>query len=115
MPEPATLFDDWSGRGRAAHEQDMTIEHTLTARDLKLVPPKNLTVEQRAVWDAFYDPRNAEFRDANLTGRDLVRQLQQGLLVEDRELISELVAMMASGIPMTVMAAMTMATDTSTI
>ena len=73
VPEPETLFDDWSGRGRAAHEQDMTVEHTLTDRDLKLVTPKNLTVEQRAAWNAFYEPRNAEFRDANLTGKDLIR------------------------------------------
>lgn len=73
VPEPATLFDDWSGRGRAAHEQDMTIEHTLNELDLKLVTPKNLTGEQRAAWNAFYGPRNDDFRAANLTGRELIR------------------------------------------
>ena len=30
FPEPASLFDDYEGRGRAAREQDMSIEHTLT-------------------------------------------------------------------------------------
>ena len=29
-PEPATLFDDYSGRGKAEHEQDMTIAKTMT-------------------------------------------------------------------------------------
>ena len=28
FPEPASLFDDYEGRGRAAREQDMSIEHT---------------------------------------------------------------------------------------
>ncbi|MFO1093503.1 MAG: sulfatase [Planctomycetaceae bacterium] len=73
VPEPATLFDDWSGRGRAAHEQDMTIEHTLTEKDLKLIPPKELNPAQLADWNAFYDPQNAAFRAANLQGSALVR------------------------------------------
>jgi len=29
FPEPATLFDDYAGRGYAAHNQDMTILHTM--------------------------------------------------------------------------------------
>ena len=38
FPEPANLFDDYEGRGRAAREQDMSIEHTLTNDwDLKLM------------------------------------------------------------------------------
>ena len=38
FPEPASLFDDYEGRGRAAREQDMSIEHTLTNDwDLKLL------------------------------------------------------------------------------
>ena len=71
--EPPTLFDDYSGRGRAEHEQDMTIAQTMTDRDLKLAPPARLTPEQRAVWDAYYEPRNEAFRKAQLTGRELVR------------------------------------------
>lgn len=73
IPEPATLFDDWSGRGRAAHEQDMTVEKTLTPLDLKLVPPRNLTEQQLAEWHAAYDAENEAFRTAGLTGKDLVR------------------------------------------
>ncbi len=37
-PEPPTLFDDYSGRGKAEHDQDMTIARTMTAIDLKLTP-----------------------------------------------------------------------------
>jgi arylsulfatase A-like enzyme len=70
--EPETLFDDYSGRGIAEHDQDMTIEKTMNAKDLKLTPPPQLTPEQRKVWDAYYDPRNAAFKSQNLTGQDLV-------------------------------------------
>jgi len=73
MPEPETLFDDYSGRGRAAKEQDMSIEKTMTDRDLKLVAPKNLTPEQKKLWDAAYDPKNKAFEQANLQGKDLGR------------------------------------------
>lgn len=73
IPEPETLFDDYSGRGRAAKEQDMSIEKTMTAHDLKLTPMKNLTDEQKARWDAAYGPKNEAFEKANLQGKDLVR------------------------------------------
>jgi arylsulfatase A-like enzyme len=73
IPEPPTLFDDYSGRGTPAKTQDMTIAKTMTDRDLKLTPPPDLNLKQREVWDAAYNPKNEEFRKANLTGRDLVR------------------------------------------
>jgi len=73
IPEPETLFDDYSDRGTAAKEQDMTIEKTMNNRDLKLVAPKNLTPEQKKLWDAAYEPKNQAFRKANLKGKDLVR------------------------------------------
>lgn len=73
FPEPATLFDDFSGRGRAEHEQDMTLEHTFRPLDAKLEAPKTMTPEQRKVWDTYYGPRNDAFRRRNLTGRELVR------------------------------------------
>ncbi len=73
MPEPENLFDDYSNRGRAAKEQDMSIEKTMNDRDLKLVPPRNLTAEQKKLWDAAYEPKNEAFRKANLKGKDLVR------------------------------------------
>ncbi|HIG10998.1 MAG TPA: DUF4976 domain-containing protein [Planctomycetes bacterium] len=73
IPEPETLFDDWSGRASPAAEQEMTVARHLSAFDLKLTPPKNLTVAQRARWDAAYDPKNAAFLAAELEGVELVR------------------------------------------
>ncbi|MBC7820554.1 MAG: sulfatase [Planctomycetaceae bacterium] len=73
IPEPDTLFDDYSGRGTAAHKQDMTIEKTLTRLDLKFDPPKNLNPEQLAAWHQSYDEENAAFEKAKLTGKELVR------------------------------------------
>src|SRR5581483_10588282 len=73
FPEPPTLFDDYAGRGKAEHQQDMTIEKTMNSHDLKLAAPINLTPEQRKAWDAYYEPRNAEFQKAHLQGKDLVR------------------------------------------
>lgn len=72
-PEPATLFDDYAGRGKAEHDQDMTIENTMTPKDLKLIPPPQLSPEQLQAWNAYYEPRNAAFRAANPQGKELVR------------------------------------------
>jgi arylsulfatase A-like enzyme len=72
-PEPPTLFDDYSGRGIATRDQDMTLAKTMTERDVKLVAPPTMTPEQRKVWDAYYAPRNAKFQAANPQGKDLVR------------------------------------------
>ena len=79
-PEPPTLFDDYSGRGKAEHDQDMTIAKTMTEIDLKLTPPTGLTAEDRRAWDAYYEPRNAAFRTAHLEGKDLVRWKYQRYL-----------------------------------
>ncbi len=73
IPEPPTLFEDYPERGLAVRQQDMTIAETLSDRDLKFVPPPNLTPEQQARWDAAYGPKNQAFRQAMLSGRDLVR------------------------------------------
>jgi len=73
IPEPDTLFDDYATRGTPAKGQDMSIEFTMTESDLKLKAPGNLTPEQRAVWDAAYEPKNEAFRQANLEGKDLIR------------------------------------------
>ena len=72
-PEPETLFDDYAGRGKAERTQDMTIAKTMTAKDLKLTAPPQLSTEQRKEWDAYYEPRNKAFREAKLEGKDLVR------------------------------------------
>ena len=80
FPEPATLFDDYAGRGSAEKNQDMTLEKTFTELDAKLIVPASLNEEQRVAWNAYYEPRNASFRNANLQGRDLVRWRYQRYL-----------------------------------
>jgi arylsulfatase A-like enzyme len=73
IPEPETLFDDYRTRSAAAREQEMTIEEHLTEHDLKLEPPRGLNEAQLEAWNAAYEPKNEEFRQANLSGKDLVR------------------------------------------
>jgi len=80
FPEPETFWDDYEGRGKAEKTQDMMIAKTINDRDMKLVTPPALTPEQRRVWDAYYGPRNAEFKAANLQGKDLVRWKYQRYL-----------------------------------
>lgn len=72
-PEPETLFDDYAGRSNAISDHDMGLDRTFTDLDAKLVAPPNLNAEQLAVWNAYYAPRNAKFREAKLTGKELIR------------------------------------------
>jgi arylsulfatase A-like enzyme len=70
---PDNLFDDYSGRGFAEHDQNMTIAKTMRLKeDSKLADPRDLTAEQRKEWDAYYAPRNAKFLEDKTTGRALV-------------------------------------------
>lgn len=63
FPLPATFWDDYAHRGRAALEQDMTIADTLTPHDLKLDGPgANWTDEQKRDWHDMYDSRIAEYK-----------------------------------------------------
>ncbi|MEM6278016.1 MAG: sulfatase [Verrucomicrobiota bacterium] len=92
IPEPDTLFDDYSGRGTAAKDQDMTISKTMTmGRDLKVkeldetgqfvrTAYGRMTPEQQALWDAAYQPKNDALIAANLQGDDLVRWKYQRYL-----------------------------------
>jgi arylsulfatase A-like enzyme len=84
FPEPETLFDDYSGRGSAAHQQDMTIAKTMTLEsDLKMwndttVPEFKGTIgrmnnKQRKDWDAAYLPVKKKFEQLNPKGDELVK------------------------------------------
>ncbi|MDG1893980.1 MAG: sulfatase [Fuerstiella sp.] len=73
IPEPDNLFDDWSGRGSAAQTQDMSIRTTMTRKDLKLDPPRGLTLEQLEVWNKAYSAKNKAFEEAKLEGDELIR------------------------------------------
>jgi len=71
-PQPESLFDDYTGRGLAEHDQDMTIAQTMRMKeDCKLVAPPDLSPEQRKAWDQYYVPRNETFLNQNLSGRAL--------------------------------------------
>jgi arylsulfatase A-like enzyme len=73
-PLPDTLFDDYSNRGIAEHDQAMTIAKAMDNMDMKLAPPpKALTRDQAVQWNAYYQPRNEAFSNANLQGENLVR------------------------------------------
>ena len=92
IPEPETLFDDYSGRGTAAHEQDMTLDKSMFM-DLDLKIPSDeweskwfkpamerMTSEQRAVWDAAYGPKNEAFFADRPEGREFIRWKYQRYL-----------------------------------
>lgn len=78
FPLPSTFYDDYEGR-KAAQIQDMTIAKTMIlGYDLKMWKTKEdedkdgsvrrMTPEQRAKFDAYYDPIRADFHAKNLTG-----------------------------------------------
>ncbi len=98
FPEPETLFDNYEGRGTAAKEAEMNIlSHMNWAGDSKIRPevmdelgiPETcdwdkaaferevgrMNPEQRAEWDAVYDPINEEFKKnyKNMSQEDLMR------------------------------------------
>jgi len=94
FPEPATLFDDYEGRGRAAKEAEMRISiHMGLTNDNKVKPAiaeahefkdfmkwytnaynnnlDRMNQGQRRAWDAVYDPINEEFDEEDLQGDEL--------------------------------------------
>jgi arylsulfatase A-like enzyme len=73
IPEPDTLFDDYSGRGTPAKTQKMSVAKDLSPNDLKLTQPRGLTDEQLELWNKAYTPKNEAFGAMNLEGKDLVR------------------------------------------
>lgn len=50
IPEPETLFDDYSGRTSAASKQEMTVARHLNKSDLKIPPPEGLTGKDLVRW-----------------------------------------------------------------
>jgi arylsulfatase A-like enzyme len=93
FPEPATLFDDYAGRGAAAHEQKMTIGKDMRINsDLKmwdntadsnyLRTRARLDAAQGRIWDQFYDSLKADFEKRNLQGDALVKWKYQRYLYD---------------------------------
>lgn len=96
IPEPSTLFDDYSDRSKTLAGNEMEIDRHFDwaydakvrkdeRGDVKLPKPdrygtpeyNRMTEEQKAVWDAHFAPRNQEFlanyKAGNLSEQDLVR------------------------------------------
>ena len=88
FPEPETLFDNYDGRGEAAHSQDMSIAESLQDEwDFKLLTHDEIMAgnnrlynvytrmpeEVQHKWDSVYAPRIAEYRNLNMKGEELVR------------------------------------------
>ncbi|AQT69426.1 Arylsulfatase [Anaerohalosphaera lusitana] len=89
IPEPDTLFDDYSNRTDLLKKNEMEIgRHMMYDYDLKVTGSKKpdalgrkfanfernrMTEEQRKKWDAAYEPKNEEFRQKDPKGKDLVR------------------------------------------
>ncbi|HVS95185.1 MAG TPA: sulfatase [Puia sp.] len=88
FPVPATFFDDYHTRTRAAHEQKMRIDEWLAPNyDLKenfnVTEPYQrldddwkaifgrLTSDEQRQFEASYTPKNDSFRNAHLKGREL--------------------------------------------
>jgi len=90
IPEPTTLFDDYSGRASPAKTQEMTIAEHLYENDLKLTPPQQLDEEQLARWSAAYEPKNEAFRAASLSGDELVRWKYQRYLKDYLRVIASI-------------------------
>ena len=81
---PANYFDDYEGRGRAAHEQEMEIDgHAFWGHDFKMVVDPNgdstgfynelkrFNEKQKADWLAAYTPKNDAMKAANMEGKEL--------------------------------------------
>jgi arylsulfatase A-like enzyme len=75
IPEPETLFDDYSGRTQSASRQAMEIKTHMNARDLKLEPRGNLNDEQWEVWHAAYKEKNEAYLAAlpNMTEKEIIQ------------------------------------------
>jgi len=73
IPEPETLFDDYSGRERPAAENAMSVANHLTPLDLKLIPQADLTPEQQATFTKAYEEENKQLAAAKLDGRERTR------------------------------------------
>ena len=73
IPEPHTLFDDYAGRSAAPTRHKMGIADDLGPSRLMLRYSSRFTPGQLKVFDAYFQPRNEAFKNANLVGRERTR------------------------------------------
>ncbi len=83
---PASYFDDYEGRGTAAHTQEMKVDgHAFWGHDFKMVVDPNgdstgferelkrFNEKQREDWLNAYTPKNDAMKAANLKGEELAK------------------------------------------
>ena len=73
VPEPPTLFDDYSGRSKAASQHKMGIADHIGDPRLMIKYSSKFTPEQFAVFDGHFRPRNEAFLKADLRGKERTR------------------------------------------
>lgn len=73
VPEPPTLFDDYSGRSKAAAGHAMGLADHMGDHRLMLTYSSKHTPEQLKIFDGYFRPRNEAFLTANLTGKERTR------------------------------------------
>tara|TARA_A100001391_G_scaffold204981_1_gene202848 strand:- start:144 stop:1733 length:1590 start_codon:yes stop_codon:yes gene_type:complete len=72
FPEPATLWDDYATRPAALPENQQTVAHDLTRRDLKLLPPEDLKGREANQWYGV-KPNELTVEGQKLTGDELTK------------------------------------------
>ena len=70
VPEPPTLFDDYSGRSSAAVNHQMGIADHMGPHRLMLRYSSKHTPEQLEKFDAYFKPRNKAYLEADLSGKE---------------------------------------------
>lgn len=76
IPEPETLFDNYSGNRKVASMNYMSISEAMKMeQDIKITdqPQGGFNEEQQRMWDSIYGPINQKFKKDNLKGDDLTR------------------------------------------
>ena len=73
IPEPPTLFDDYSGRSPASAQHAMGIADHIGEKRLMLSYASKFTPEQFKQFDNAFRPKNEAFIKAKLTGKDRTR------------------------------------------
>ena len=73
IPEPDSLFDDYSGRSGPAAAHKMGIATEMNDHRLMIKYSSKFTPEQFQVFDAHFRPLNEKFLKSNLEGKDKTR------------------------------------------
>lgn len=73
IPEPPTLFDDYTGRSAAPAGHQMGIAEHMGPSRLMFRYSSKFTPEQLKVFDDYFRPRNEALKQAKLTGKDRTR------------------------------------------